>query len=70
VPSLAQDADLSRPQAVEDTARVEQIVAKRRSLAEENHVSPGVIEVTYRAMIAAFTEEERKLVEKSSQPLQ
>ncbi|HZS83426.1 MAG TPA: chorismate mutase [Stellaceae bacterium] len=51
------------PAAVEDKRRVEQIIAKMRGLAEVDHVSPEVVEATYRAMIAAFTEEERKLAQ-------
>jgi isochorismate pyruvate lyase len=50
------------PEAVEDTRRVEQIIAKLRGLAGEARVSPEVVEATYRAMIAAFTAEERRLV--------
>jgi isochorismate pyruvate lyase len=51
------------PEAVEDKRRVEQIIAKMRGLAGESHVPPEVVEATYRAMIAAFTLEERKAVE-------
>ncbi len=54
------------PEAVEDRRRVEQIIVKVRGLAAENRVSPDVVAATYRAMIAAFTEEERRLVEKAS----
>lgn len=41
-------------QAVRAPARVEQVVAKVRALAEESGGSPDVVESTYRAMIAAF----------------
>ncbi len=53
----------SDPNAVADPKRVEQIVAKMRAVAAEVHLSPDVVEATYRAMIGAFTEEERKHVE-------
>jgi isochorismate pyruvate lyase len=55
------------PNAVSDPKRVEQIVAKMRGLAEKANLSPDVAEATYRAMIGAFTEEERKHVEQDSQ---
>ena len=55
------------PNAVTDQKRVDQIIAKMRGLAEQAHLSPDVAEATYRAMIAAFTEEERKRVEQDSQ---
>ena len=51
------------PNAVSDPKRVEQIIAKMRGLAEQAHLAPDVAEATYRAMIGAFTEEERKHVE-------
>ena len=35
-------------------ARVEEVIAKVRRLAEENGAIPDVVEKTYRAMIAAF----------------
>lgn len=42
--------------AVRAPARVEQVVAKVRGLAQEQGASPVVVEATYRAMIAAFIE--------------
>jgi isochorismate pyruvate lyase len=50
------------PDAVDDPQRVEAIIARLRGLAGEMHVAPAVVEATYRAMIAAFTEEERRAV--------
>ncbi|MBD9396580.1 MULTISPECIES: chorismate mutase [unclassified Pseudomonas] len=41
-------------------ARVEQVIAKVRGMAEETGASPDVVESVYRAMIAAFIEEELK----------
>jgi isochorismate pyruvate lyase len=58
----------ANPDAVEDPNRVAQIIAKIRGLAEQAHLSPNVAEATYRAMIGAFTVEERKLVEQQSAP--
>ena len=55
-------------QAVEDSHRVEQIIAKIRGLAEQNHLSPDVAEATYRAMIGAFTTEEKRAVAQESAP--
>jgi chorismate mutase len=55
----------ANPEAVEDKTRVEQIIAKIRGLAEQNHLSPEIAEATYRAMIGAFTKEERAIVEKN-----
>jgi isochorismate pyruvate lyase len=49
------------PAAVEDKARVEQIIAHLRALADEDKTPPDVVEATYRALIAAFTDEERKV---------
>ena len=40
--------------AVRAPARVEQVIAKVRALAEEAGASPEVVERTYRALIAAF----------------
>lgn len=40
--------------AVRAPARVEQVIAKVRALAEEAGASPEVMERTYRALIAAF----------------
>lgn len=39
-------------------ARVEQVIEKVRSIAEETGASPDVVESVYRAMIAAFIEQE------------
>ena len=39
-------------------ARVEQVIHKVRALADETGASPAVVEKVYRAMIAAFIEEE------------
>jgi isochorismate pyruvate lyase len=58
----------ANPDAVEDPRRVEQIVAKIRGLAGDSHLSPDVAEATYRAMIGAFTTEERRVVEQQSAP--
>jgi|GEM_PF-2109065 isochorismate pyruvate lyase len=58
----------ANPDAVEDPHRVEQIIAEIRALAVRNQLSPEVAEATYRAMIAAFTAEERRLVEQQSAP--
>jgi isochorismate pyruvate lyase len=52
----------ANPQAVDDPKRVEQIIEKLRAIAVEDHVSPAVVEATYRTLIAAFTEEERRAV--------
>jgi len=41
-------------------ARVEQVIAKVRTLAEELGANPMVTERVYRAMIAAFIEAERQ----------
>lgn len=41
-------------QAVRAPARVEQVIAKVRTLALDAGASPAVVEGTYRAMIAAF----------------
>jgi len=51
----------ANPAAVEDKARVEQIIARLRTLAAEDKAPPDVVETTYRALIAAYTEEERKV---------
>jgi chorismate mutase len=48
------------PAAVEDKARVEAIIVKVRKLATERQLNPDVAEQTYRAMIAGFTEDERR----------
>ncbi|MBK4991979.1 chorismate mutase [Pseudomonas sp. S37] len=39
-------------------ARVEQVIAKVRGIAGETGASPEVVERVYRAMIAAFVDEE------------
>lgn len=41
-------------QAVRAPARVEQVIAKVRALAEEHGASPEVVERTYRALVSAF----------------
>ena len=51
----------ANPAAVEDKARVEQIIARLRTLAVEDKAPPDVVEATYRALIAAYTDEERKV---------
>jgi len=51
----------ANPAAVEDKARVEQIIARLRTLAVEDKAPPDVVEATYRALIAAYTDEERKI---------
>lgn len=58
----------ANPTAVEDRRRVEEIIAKLRRIAEQDHASPAVVEATYRAMIASFTEDERRSVEEQSAP--
>ncbi|MDI3354562.1 chorismate mutase [Pseudomonas sp. UYIF39] len=45
-------------QAVKAPARVEQVIAKVRALAENAGANPEVTEQVYRAMIAAFIEQE------------
>ncbi|KTB69467.1 MULTISPECIES: chorismate mutase [Pseudomonas] len=40
--------------------RVEQVIAKVRAMASETGASPEVVEQVYRAMIAAFINEELK----------
>ncbi|MBU6959428.1 chorismate mutase [Pseudomonas sp. CVAP len=44
--------------AVKAPQRVEQVIAKVRALSEEVGANPQVIEQVYRAMIAAFIEQE------------
>ncbi|MDH0747634.1 chorismate mutase [Pseudomonas sp. GD03842] len=41
-------------------ARVEQVISKVRSIAEDCGASPDIVEKVYRTMIAAFIEEELK----------
>jgi len=52
---------------VEAPARVEQVIAKVRSLAEDSGGSPEVIERLYRAMIAAFIDLEHAERNRSAQ---
>lgn len=68
--SFVQEAGRFKPDpvSVDDPHRVEQIIAKIRGLAAQDQLSPDVAEATYRAMIAAFTAEERRLVEQQSAP--
>lgn len=42
-------------------ARVEQVIAKVRAIASDTGASPEVVERVYRAMIAAFIDEELRL---------
>ncbi|MCU1572534.1 MAG: chorismate mutase [Micrococcaceae bacterium] len=49
------------PAAVRAPARVEQVIAHVRSVAEAKNVDPVVVEATYRAMIEAFIELELKV---------
>jgi isochorismate pyruvate lyase len=58
----------ANPDAVDDPVRVAQIIEKLRGIAEQDHVSPDVVEATFRAMIAAFTVEERHGVAEDSVP--
>jgi isochorismate pyruvate lyase len=58
----------ANPQSVDDPVRVAQIIEKLRGLAVQDHVSPDVVEATYRAMIAAFTIEEQRGVAAESVP--
>jgi isochorismate pyruvate lyase len=44
--------------AVRAPQRVEQVIAKVRALADELDANPDVTEAVYRAMIAAFIEQE------------
>jgi isochorismate pyruvate lyase len=53
---------------VEAPARVEQVIAKVRRLAEEAGGSPEVVERLYRAMIAAFIELEHAERNRRTQP--
>ena len=48
------------PAAVSDRARVEAIIVKTRALAAKNGLAEEVAERTFRAMIAAFEDYERK----------
>jgi chorismate mutase len=58
----------ANPQSVDDPVRVAQIIEKLRGVAVQDHVSPDVVEATYRAMIAAFTIEEQRGVAAESVP--
>jgi isochorismate pyruvate lyase len=49
----------ANPAAVSAPARVEEIIAKVRSIARDNGLAESVAEPTYRAMIAAFEDYER-----------
>ncbi|MDG9759955.1 chorismate mutase [Pseudomonas sediminis] len=56
---VAQAARFKKDSAdVRAPARVEQVIAKVRALADERGASAAVVEQVYRAMIAAFIEEE------------
>jgi isochorismate pyruvate lyase len=59
----------ANPQSVDDPVRVAQIIEKLRGVAVQDHVSPDVVEATYRAMIAAFTIEEQRGVAAESVPV-
>lgn len=48
--------------AVHDGARVERIIVRVRQLAAAQTLSPDIAEATYRAMISAFTDYEKRLV--------
>ncbi|GAA0234323.1 chorismate mutase [Cryptosporangium japonicum] len=47
--------------AVRAPARVEQVIAKVRALADESGADPAVVEATYRAMIGAFIDLELRV---------
>lgn len=56
---VAQAARFKKDSAdVRAPARVEQVIAKVRALASEGEASAEVVEQVYRAMIAAFIDEE------------
>ncbi|QTS88189.1 chorismate mutase [Ectopseudomonas khazarica] len=56
---VAQAARFKKDSAdVRASARVEQVIAKVRALASERGASAEVVEQVYRAMIAAFIDEE------------
>lgn len=56
---VAQAARFKKDSAdVRAPARVEQVIAKVRALADERGASSSVVEQVYRAMIAAFIDEE------------
>ena len=50
----------ANPAAVSAPARVEEIIAKVKTIARENGLAESVAERTYRAMIAAFEDYERE----------
>jgi isochorismate pyruvate lyase len=50
----------ANPAAVSAPARVEEIIAKVKSIARENGLAESVAERSYRAMIAAFEDYERE----------
>jgi isochorismate pyruvate lyase len=50
----------ANPAAVSAPARVEEIIAKVRTIAREDGLAEGVAERSYRAMIAAFEDYERE----------
>ena len=52
---------------VEAPKRVEQVIAKVRSLADEAGLEPQVAEAAYRAMIGAFIEVERRAFQSRSE---
>ena len=52
---------------VEAPKRVEQVIAKVRSLANEARLEPQVAEAAYRAMISAFIEVERQAFQSRSE---
>ena len=58
----------ANPAAVEDKARVEQIITRLRALAVEDKAPPDVVEATYRSLIAAYTEEEKKISAAGAKP--
>ncbi|GGF26347.1 hypothetical protein GCM10011611_35500 [Aliidongia dinghuensis] len=58
----------ANPAAVEDKTRVEQIITRLRGLAVEDKAPPDVVEATYRALIAAYTEEEKKISAAGAKP--
>ena len=59
---VAQAARFKKDSAdVRAPARVEQVIAKVRALASERGASAEVVEQVYRAMIAAFIDEELRM---------
>ena len=47
--------------AVSDAGRLEAVIRRVRSLAEDHQTEPDLIEALYRALIAAYTAFERKV---------